>query len=396
MSEISPTLPSADTMLADAESATGLSDWGGRDLFELEFRSLFTAMRDSIVADAHLTPRGLEGAEMRLRDMAETRLRIVHDRRQRPEIARQRIVSPIIILGLPRAGSTFLHNLLAQDPANRAPLSWEMLFPSPPPAAEQNDPRIARAQRLLEGNGNAAPDMVDFHAGGADLPEECNFLMEGVAWSDNLSGVWKLSSYNRLRAGMDPRIAYETHRFLLQAIQSTMPDRRMLLKNPGHIFHVETLLATYPDALLVQTHRDPAKVMPSVTATIATMRSYNSDLSTDEKSIARGNNRAYATGLAKVMELRATRPEIDQRFHDVHFRQLIRAPIETARAIYGHFGLPLSDEAIDAMENWLKSADEHQAKRKFKLADFDLDEAGIESAFAGYIDHYGIERERPA
>lgn len=396
MSATIATLPSAEIMLADAERATGLSDWGGPDLFEPAFRTLFASMRDSILNDAHLTARGLDGAELRLRDMAETRLRVVEDRKCRPEIAAQRIVAPIIILGLPRAGSTFLHNLLAQDPANRAPLSWEMLYPSPPPAAETDDPRIGRAQHLLESIGSTASAMADFHSGGADLPEECHYLMESVGWSDNLSSLWKLSSYNRLRAGMDPGIGYRTHFFLLQAIQSTTPDRRILLKNPGHIFHVETLLATYPDALLVQTHRDPAKVMPSVTATIATMRRQNSELSTDEKSIARGNVRAFAAGLAKAMDLRASRPEVKRRFCDVHFRQLIRAPIKTARMIYDHFGLTLSDEAAAAMEKWLETSDDHLAKRKFRLADFDLDEAAIETAFAGYIDHYAIERERPA
>lgn len=391
-------LGEAEQIMSLAEQATGLSDWGGEALFEPEFRSMFKALRESAVNEAQLTPKGMAGAEQRLRLMAETRLRIIADRRKYPGIAEQKIVAPLIVLGFPRAGSSFLNSLLAQDPANYAPLSWQMLFPSPPPTPDtaKDDPRIALTTRMLEGVGCFTREMEDYHVGGAELPEECSFMMEHAAYSDNLSAFWKTPGYNKARGPRSVQAAYAMHRAVLQALQYGNPHTRFSLKFPGHIFHLEALLATYPDAMLIQTHRDPAKVMPSVTATIAAMRRQNSDLATDEFSIARGNNRGFAHGLAAAMKLRAENPAIDARFCDVHFRRLVADPVGTARMIYGHFGLTLSAEAEAAMAHWVEHGEDHRAKRKFTLAEFGLDEAGIEDNFATYIDHYGIERERPA
>lgn len=391
-------LPEAEVMIADAERQTGLSDWGGDSLFEPEFRTLFKAMRNSILDDAQLAERALAGAELRLRAMAETRLRLIDDRKRIKGIATEQVRAPIFILGLPRAGSTFLHTLLAQDPANRAPESWEMILPSPPPTPEtrESDSRIARAERIMRGIGMLAPSQRDYHPAGPREPEECHFLMEHVALGDILPGFWKMSGYNKVRAGVPPRVGYETHRFVLQALQHGMPGRRWVLKNAGHIFQLDALLSVYPDALLIQTHRDPAKVIASVTGTVVDMRRVNSDAPLREASIARGNMLAYARGLRDAMALRAAQPAIDRQFYDVHFRKLIADPIGTARACYEHFGLGLSGTAVTKMRAWLTKSDDQVAKRKFTLAEFGLDEAQIEENFAAYIDHYQIERERPA
>lgn len=382
-------------MLRAAQAATGLDDWGGDALFGPEFVTLFTAMRDSIVADAQLLPQALAGAELRLRVMAETRLRLIEDRKCLPGIAAEVIRAPIVVLGLPRAGSTFLHTLLAQDPAHRAPLSWEMLLPSPPPTGDDPD-RVALAERLLEGTGELDPRMRDFHHGGPREPEECQMMFEHVAMGDILPGHWRLSSYNKVRAGMPDAVLYRTHMMVLQALQHGQPGRRLTLKYPGHIFHLDALLAHYPDALLVQTHRDPAKVIASVTATVAMMRRVCSDAPLREESIARGNLAAYARVLAETTARRAADSELDRRICDVHFRTLVADPIGTARQVYAHFGLDLSTAAEAAMQAWLLTADGHVAKRKFALAEFGLGEDDIEAGFAGYIDHYGIVRERPA
>lgn len=387
--------PEAEAMLRAAQASTGLDDWGGEALFGAEFVTLFTAMRNSIVTDAQLLPHALAGAELRLRAMAETRLRVIEDRKLDPGIAAEVIRAPIIVLGLPRAGSTFLHTLLAQDPANRAPLSWEMLLPSPPPTGD--DPaRIALAERLLDGIGELDPRMRDFHHGGPREPEECQMMFEHVALGDILPGHWRLSSYNKVRAGVRDAVPYGTHHMVLQALQHGQPGRRLALKYPGHIFHLDALLAHYPDALLVQTHRDPAKVIASVTATVAMMRRVCSNAPLREESIAKGNLAAYARVLAETMARRAADPALDQQICDVHFRGLIADPIGTVRAVYAHFGLALSSEAEVAMRAWLQNAESHMAKRKFTLAEFGLGEDDVEAGFAGYIEHYGIARERPA
>ena len=134
-------------LLAEAERATGLRDWGGEEYFEREFRALLTAMVHSLEHEAALTEQGHRGAELRLAAALEARLGFIADRTRWPEIKREQIVRPMFILGLPRSGSTFLHSLMAQDPANRVPLTWEMMLPSPPPTCSRSAQRSTHRSR---------------------------------------------------------------------------------------------------------------------------------------------------------------------------------------------------------------------------------------------------------
>lgn len=385
----------AEQIMLDAEAVTGAVDWGGPGYFEGEFRNLFSAMVHSALNEARLHTQGLLGAELRLRAMAEARLRFIDDRRRHTGISAELIKKPVFILGLPRAGSTFLHSLLALDPANRNPQTWEMMMPSPPPeqASYSRDPRIDRVRSIYRSMGLERPELTALHPFGAQQAEECHLLMELTALGDFLPGLWRMSSYNKVRAVTDLGIGYQIHRMALQNLQYRFRGERWVLKNPGHVFYLDQLLAVYPDARIIQTHRDPAKVMPSVAALLQIMRQANSDDPVDGERIALGNVRAFATGLAKAVEFRQ-RPGMNERFHDVHFRQLIAEPMKTVQAIYRQFGLNLSSETVDRMEHWLTSQDAHTAKAKFTLAQFGLDEAKIHSQFAGYMNCYGIAPER--
>ena len=385
----------AERLLADAEQTTGLSDWGGDDYFEGSFRTLFAAMVESLHTDARLHEQGLRGAELRLRAMAEARLQFIDDRKKWPAIPDENIVKPVFILGLPRSGSSFLQGLMSRDPANRAALTWEMMFPSPPPepATYESDSRIERCAKLLDAMGLAGESVTSLHPFSAREPEECHLLMELMCLGDNLPGLYRLSGYNKVRAGIDITEGYRTHRMALQNLQYRHKGERWVLKNPGHLFFLGQLLTVYPDAQIIQTHRDPAKVIPSVTALLAAMRRANSDEPLRETSIARGNMNAFAAGLEGVIEYRK-KPGVDDHFYDLHFRDLIADPMAAVRAIYRHFDLHLSDEAVTAMENWLASDNSHSAKAKFTLADFELDSVQIDEAYDHYMDYYGVEKER--
>jgi hypothetical protein len=300
-----------------------------------------------------------------------------------------------VILGLPRAGSTFLHSLMAQDPANHGTLTWEMILPSPPPepTSYAGDPRIERVNAILDAMGLQRPEVVALHPFGARAPEECHLLMELMALGDNLNALWRMPAYARARATVDLRQGYLTHRMGLQNLQFRHPAERWVLKNPGHVFYLEHLLAVYPDARIVQTHRDPARVIPSVAALLLAMRRGASDQPFSGEKIARGNLQAFAAGLDAAIDYRA-RAGNDSQFFDVHFRQLIADPIGTVRAIYRRFELPLSDVALERMRGWLEADTSHSVKAKFTLGEFGLDEAKIDAAYGRYMAHYGIARER--
>ena len=385
----------ADELLQDAERVTGLHDWGGDDYFDGEFRKLLAAMVYSLENESALTAQGHRGAELRLRAALEARLQFIDDRRQKPALKHVRIERPMFILGLPRSGSTFLHSLIAQDPAVHAPLTWEMILPSPPPTARDrdNDPRIARVEDIYSAMGQLSPEILALHPSGARQPEECHLMMEIMLLGDNLPACWRMPAFNKQRAATDSMLGYRTHRMVLQNLHSTHLAERIVLKNPGHVFYLRQLLDTYPDALLVQTHRDPAKVIPSVAALLVAMRKASSNDAPPPDKIAMGNLRAFADGLTKAIEFRR-QPGMNERFYDVHFRQMIADPIGTVEKVYAHFGIGLSDEARDAMQRWLDDPASRTPKGKHALADYGLDEPAIDRAFDAYMEHYGVQRER--
>lgn len=382
-------------LLAEAERITGLRDWGGEEYFEREFRALLAAMVHSLEHESVLTEQGHRGAGLRIAAALEARLGFIADRARWPEIKREQIVRPMFILGLPRSGSTFLHSLMAQDPANRVPLTWEMMLPSPPPtpADQRSDPRIARAESIITAMGLQSPHILALHPFGARRPEECHLMMEIMLLGDNLPACWRMPTFNRHRAATNPLLGYRTHRMVLQNLQYRYRAQRVLLKNPGHIFYLSELLSVYPDALLVQTHRDPVKVIPSVAALLVEMRKASSNDAPPPDKIAAGNLRAFADGLMKTIEFRR-RPGSRERFCDVHFRELIADPIGAVERVYAHFDIGLSDDARRAMQRWLDDPANHTPKGRHTLDDYGLTEAAIDEAFGDYMTHYGVARER--
>jgi Sulfotransferase family len=385
----------AELFLAAAEAETRLSDWGSEANFESSFRTLFAAMTWSLENEASLTQRGRQGAALRLAAIAEMRLRFIADRKSTPAILAEPIIAPIFILGLPRAGSSFLLSLMSRDPRNRTPRTWEMLLPSPPPehASYATDPRSTRAAAIMQSMGLCDSEVTGLHPFNACEPEEDHWLMELMALGENLQGLWRMPHYMKVRAGINVREAYLTHRMLLQNLQHRFSGDRWVLKNPGHIFYLEHLLAVYPDARIIQTHRDPAAIVPSVTALLLAMRHAASDVEYSGEKIARGNLKAFAAGLNAAIALR-TQPAVDAHFHDVHFRALIADPIGMVRAIYSQFNMQLTHDAEQAMREWLSGDDSHAAKAKFTLSQFGLTAEQIDAAFGNYIGRYDVARER--
>jgi hypothetical protein len=382
-------------LIQHAESVTGLHDWGAEEYFEKEFRALLMAMLHSLEHESALTERGRRGAQLRLRAALEARLRFIADRSRSPQIKSESIARPMFILGLPRSGSTFLHSLMAQDPANRAPLTWEMMLPSPPPeASEPLEPtRVARSESILSAMGLLNPDILALHRFGARQPEECHLMMEIMLLGDNLPACWRMPTFNKQRAATDLLLGYQTHRMVLQNLQFRHRRERLLLKNPGHVFYLPLLLSVYPDAMLVLTHRDPAKVIPSVAALLVAMRKASSDDSPPPDKIAMGNLRAFADGLTRTIEFRR-QPGMNERFFDVQFRELVAEPIATVERIYRHFGIEMRNDARRAMRAWLDDPANHSPRGRHALSDYGLDEAAIDQAFGPYMTHYAVARER--
>lgn len=159
-----------ETLIEEACRRTGLYDFG--DYF---FRKPLQVLLEAYATEARLTWIGRVAAKHDALRLLINRLRLIEDRKRYPAIAQETIRSPLFIVGLPRTGSTLLHNLLAQDPANRVPLTCEVMFPSPPPAdvGSQNDPRIAQTDKLLQQFDWLLPEFKSIHPMKAQWPIEC-------------------------------------------------------------------------------------------------------------------------------------------------------------------------------------------------------------------------------
>ena len=262
----------AESLLAAARRQTGFNDFGDQ-----AFREPLSRLVVSAASEARLNVFGRCALAQDILQLLANRLQIQHDRAKWPRIADQAIVAPIFIIGMPRTGTTLLHGLLAQDvDATHAPATWEVMFPSPPPPFGK-DGRIKRAARRLACFDLLAPEFRKIHPMSAHLPQECIAIMSHSFMSDQFCAMYNVPSYESWLLRQDMAPAYKFHRQFLQHLQFGRPARRFVLKAPAHVLFLETLFETYPDALVVQTHREPLEVLPSAASLTTVLRGIFSD-----------------------------------------------------------------------------------------------------------------------
>jgi hypothetical protein len=377
-----------DALIAQAEAATGLRYWG-----DDSFRKALQVFIQSLARESGLGPAGVSSARQRLLTVLQSRLRLYGDRARHPSIAAERIERPIIITGLPRSGTTFLHELLAKDSRNRVPLLWETRLPSPPPERESHDrdPRIRQVDDELAQAGVADEKIRAMHPFHARLTEECGRILEYAFTNLALSAYYRVSSYVAWRDEVDFRPAYALHKDSLQNLQWHCAAERWVLKSPEHLYNIDALLETYPDALVVMTHRDPLFVIPSVTSLIGTLRRLNCE-QVDAREVADENIAYWAKALERTHAARQ-RPGQAGRFIDVHYRDLAADPIGTVARVYEAAHVPFTPSSRAAIEHFLvaDTASKH-GRHEYSLADAGLCASDIDHAFGPYLEWSGVRR----
>lgn len=382
-------------MMQEAEHRTDLQDWGGAEWHEDDFRHYVGALVESLVNEAALHRQGHQAAHERLLNMLISRLQLVEDRKRIAAISAGDIRRPIIALGMPRAGSTFLHGLLAQDPASRAPHTWEITFPSPPPtrAGFANDPRIEQCQAALRRQGWLREELLKIHPYDARLVDECGFIYEysGIGY---YHAYWNVPSYAALAGAADYVPILQLHRRVLQHLQVNYGGERWVLKAPGAINYLDALFAVYPDICVIQNHRDPIKTIPSFSSTLVELHRTFSDEVPDVREVTRFGLAQFGAPVQAAIAFRE-QPDMERRFFDCHFTEMVRDPMAMVRRIYGYFDLELTAAAERTMRDWL-AHDQHVkgSRHRYRLDDYGLTEADVEQHFGDYLDHYRIERER--
>jgi hypothetical protein len=327
---ISPVRLEMEGLLEAARRSTGLSDFG-----DAAFTDGLGRLLRSLEEEAALTSLGRFIARTDVIQGLERRLQLVDWHERHPEIGAGEIRRPIVIVGQGRTGTTILHELLALDPANRIPLTWEVDHPSPPPerASYESDPRIAATQQTLDRSESLVPTIKRMHRMGAQLPQECVRITSCAFQSAIFVAQWRVLSYaNWVINEADMAPAYATHRQMLQVLQWRCPAERWVLKSPGHLWSLDALLDAYPDALLIQTHRDPLRILSSLTSLETVLRSMSSN-DIDKAEIAREWSEWMAVGYERSVDFRESGALPASRVVDVQFREFIADPVAAVAKI---------------------------------------------------------------
>jgi len=375
-------MQTVDELLAAAEAATGLHDFGD-DSFRDGLERLVTALRE----EATLSAIGQHAMPALLVNLLSQRLQIEDWYRRHPEIDDEPIDAPLIVLGLPRTGSTALSFLLAEDPAARSLRLFEGTAPCPPPSTVVGpDPRIAQAEANMQAQAQIMPRMASLVPSSPTGPYECQDLMGLDFKSHYFLAFAHVPSYARwLLHEADLRSTYRYERRALKLLQWGEPARRpWRLKCPSHLLFLPQLDAAFPDARFVMTHRDPTDVMVSVADVFAEVSKLMSE-DVDLHAIGRLNVEHWTVGMERALAFRDAGN--DHRFHDMHFRAVQEDPIGEVRRLYAWLGEPVSDAFEQGMTRWWR---EHAESRAANVhpdpTAFGLDLERVRPSFAKYVE----------
>ncbi|GAA4262573.1 sulfotransferase [Dietzia aurantiaca] len=372
---------------ASASRAVGLEDFGdGADAH----REALGVLLDSLHTDAGLTPAGSKYWRSVLKSALTARLMANAGFAAAPEQTDVEISRPVVVTGLPRTGTTALHRLLGADPANQGLELWltEVPQPRPPRESWEDDPAYVGLRDLYAGFMSENPDYGGVHYISADDLEECWQLLRQSVTSASYECLARLDGYSSWLQGADWAPAYRRHKRNLQLIGANDPGRRWVLKNPSHLFTLDALLEVYPDAVVVQTHRDPRKSMASM-CSLAHRTAADWSTRFTPGYIGESQLEMWARGVETFDAVR-TRHEADPAsratFVDVEHRELVGDPAGVVERVYAAAGETLDDDvraAVEAENSRSLSGDRAPAHR-YTLADYGLSEAQIAERFAGY------------
>lgn len=371
-----------------ARRRTGLDDFGND-----RFITPLAVLCDSIERQARLSPVGRLITAGRLTGVLESRLRATALRRRHPELERIEIARPIVIAGLQRTGTTLLHRLLAADPAIRALASWESIHPAPLPARpwHRGDPRVDKAKLAERSLRYLAPDFFAVHPVQAEAPEEDVILLDYAFLSTVPEAMLQVPDYAAWLETQDQTPAYRAMKQLLQLLSWQRNGGRWVLKSPHHLEWLDTLIAVFPDARIIQTHRDPLRTVPSTCSMIAHSRGVFSD-AVDPLEVGQHWSRKILRLIERSMRIRNREPA--SRFLDVSYYDLVADPLAELERIYGFVGLPYgaAERARAAASRRAIRPGQH-GHHRYRLEDFGLDRATLDRAVAPYRSRFDIRHE---
>ena len=376
-----------DQLITAAQQATGLTDFGGDSFAE----GLGLLVADINADQDRPAPAVAINGGMITKILID-RLMVTEALKQRPAILNERVERPVFVLGLPRTGTTLLSNLLAADPARRSTLKWELENPVPPPTTATlfTDPRALAAleedRKLLE----ASPEAGKYNPWRPFYPHECVLIFQHEFNTLALESWGKLPNYRDFVFNSDWSEGYAYHKRFLQLHQVDAPGI-WNLKMPSHALNIEALLAVYPDARLIWTHRDPFTAVGSLCSLITTGHAPFAGR-VDAEWIGQNYPWQAAQHAERAMDARARIGH--DRIIDFHFAEAVRDPIAAMRQLYAALGDEFTPVAESGLAAWL--AENPQGKfgrHEYRLTQFGLSKETIAPMFERYLSQYSVELE---
>jgi Sulfotransferase family len=372
---------------ASASRRAGLTDFGADD-----YTDGLAVLLDSCAAEAGFTPLGAKAQRALLRGVLTARLCSEAAWQANPAYAEVSIGRPVFITGLPRTGTTALHRLLTADPASQGLEMWLAQVPQPRPPRHTwpGNPVFQYIQAGFAQHHEEHPEFMGLHYMAADQVEECWQLLQQSMRSVSFETLAYVPGYSAWLREQDWAGAYRRHRRNLQLIGLHDAGRRWVLKNPSHLFALDALLAVYPDALVIQTHRAPRTAIASA-CSLAAHASAGWSPAFTGTLIGQTQLDLWARGLARFTAERGRHDPA--RFCDVRYDDLVADPVGTVEAVYGYFGLPLAGAAADAIRSLAASSAAGRAGgepgHRYTLDEFGLTGEDVDERFAAYAQTAG-------
>lgn len=366
------------SLAVDARSRAGAHP--EEPLSYLDDLGVLTAALDR---EARLNAFGRRGVRAALVASLSTQLQVAAMMRDHPEIS-QIDVRPVFITGLPRTGTTFLHHMLAQHPGLRCPRLWELMAPA---SGEPVSQLVAQCEAYVREYYAAAPAMRAIHPIGARLPDECWRLTRNSFRDPVYPLLFRVPSYARWLREQSMTPAYEFHAAQLRCLLWRSPGHPVILKNPMHLWSLQSLGQVYPGARVIRLHRSPAEALPSLCSL------------TEGSYLARSGHADRAEigrywlqeAIGVLAGLRGGEGPFSIPPLDITFRELNADPLGVAAQVCDYIGVPLTNQAREHMASFAAAAGDGRGRHRYRAADYGLDERDLRERFGAYLAEFKLD-----
>jgi hypothetical protein len=382
----------------DQAHAIVAAEIGSDDMGPSDYLPGLHVLLQSMDYDAHFTDRGRRIAWGMVIGALRGRAQAILSMKNTPGFDTQPILDPVVITGVPRTGTTALHRLMAVDRRFQGLQTWLLDSPMPRPPIDtwKAYPEFQKTAAILDAQYAAAPEKRAAHFRAAEQVHECCIVLRHGFISNLWTCGWSAATYDAWWQCQSEEAAYRYYYRCVQLIGSNEPSTRWLLKNPGHIENLDLLFAIYPNARVIQTHRDPAKAVPSLVSLLMQLNG----LMEEDRPQQRAETmlvREVAKWSSAVRKAEHVRRQHPNQVLDVIHSDFHRDPMAVLERIYAFIGMQITDDLRAGFAQRISEKPEMaHGVHRYNLADYGMRADDVRAPFGDYIQRYDLLETRKA